>query len=507
MADTKYSMSEATLDSFGLPALSVTSEPFGLSGFTGAMAQLGMALNAASLNIRLLTAQQGELGKVLESLTAALFTPRPQLKAFSPAPRVSGESPFRLNIEVEPRPSIEPPRVPMALPASDKSAGHALQPSPGTALEKYLQWPSTPEHVVSTATPAEPQRSATPVSLNPMAASLERLHNVATPDLSAPLDRFNSFAEQTPVLGPGLAAVAVGVYALASKVVDEALANAAKKILKWGTPRLPFGLGTLIDEPDGAGHQGEKRRPPTAGKGSGPNRNDAQADHEGKARGRNKPGKKTPRNNLPPPKIEVQRRTPVPSNAQTRGLTGGARPARATSLFGRVASVGAAAGRLSPPLRLLNAGVRAARGIASGDRRAVVSSAGVLAGSYAGAAAGAALGTLVFPVIGTAIGGLVGSFAGSGLGTMLGEKLGGLVDRLSAPEQVSKDLTSAQAQNTPINFAPSIQVTCPNADSAEQIRSVVAQQLQAQFHGEFVPLMTHNALATRRDAALTDGGV
>ena len=81
------------------------------------------------------------------------------------------------------------------------------------------------------------------------------------------------------------------------------------------------------------------------------------------------------------------------------------------------------------------------------------------------------------------------------------------MDRLSAPEQVSKDLTSAQAQNTPINFAPSIQVTCPNADSAEQIRSVVAQQLQAQFHGEFVPLMTHNALATRRDAALTDGGV
>ena len=192
----------------------------------------------------------------------------------------------------------------------------------------------------------------------------------------------------------------------------------------------------------------------------------------------------------------------------TQNFSSHASLAPSFSLSGKAPIVSSLAGKVAAPIRMAEAAIALTQGIASGDTKAVVSSAGNLAGSSAGAAAGAAIGTMIFPGVGTAIGGLVGGLAGSEVGAMLGEKLLGLVDRLRTPDQVSKDLTTGAAPPNPsINFAPSIQVTCPNADNAEQIRSVVAQQLQAQFHGEFVPLMNHNALATRRDAALTDGGV
>jgi hypothetical protein len=536
MADTKYSMSEATLNGFGLPTFNVASEPFGLTGFTGAMAQLGVALNAASLNIRLLTAEQGQLGKVLESLTAALFAPRPQLKAFSQVPRAGGESPFRLSLEVGRRPSVESPRLPMAhqtdnqpctcelkspvavptehkvvlpmaVPITDKSAGHAMQMAPAAIPEKHVQVPSTLERVVSTAPLAALAESPPPASANPMTASLERLHNVATPDFSAPLDKLSSFAEQTPYLGPGLAAIAAGLIAIGSEVIDEARANIAKAILKWGASRLPLGLGKLIDEESGSGSQDEKRRSPKSGKDISPNRNDTLEGNASNRKESHKTGKRTGFKKQVQHNIEVRRRNLVPATTQTQGLKTPGSPAQVTSLVGRAAKAGTLIGRAAPPLRVLSAGINAAQGIANGDPKAIVSSAGVLAGSYAGATAGAALGTLILPGVGTAIGGLMGGVAGSGIGSLLGEKLGGLIDRLGAPEQVSKDLVNAQAQSSPINFSPSIQVTCTTPDSTEQIRRVVEQQLQAQFHGEFVPLMSTNALATRRDAALTDGGM
>jgi hypothetical protein len=72
---------------------------------------------------------------------------------------------------------------------------------------------------------------------------------------------------------------------------------------------------------------------------------------------------------------------------------------------------------------------------------------------------------------------------------------------------VAKNLVNApsQSQNQQVTFSPLIQVTCPAPDTAEQIRTIIGQQLSGQFHGQFLPLLTNNPLATRRDAALTDG--
>jgi TP901 family phage tail tape measure protein len=78
-------------------------------------------------------------------------------------------------------------------------------------------------------------------------------------------------------------------------------------------------------------------------------------------------------------------------------------------------------------------------------------------------------------------------------------------DTLSAPGQVSKDLASAQAANQHVTYAPSVQVYCSDPGSSENIGLLVTQHLRSQFDSQFTPLMTSNPLATRRDAALTDG--
>lgn len=78
-------------------------------------------------------------------------------------------------------------------------------------------------------------------------------------------------------------------------------------------------------------------------------------------------------------------------------------------------------------------------------------------------------------------------------------------DTLSAPGQVSKDLASAQAANQHVTYAPSVQVYCSDPGSSENIGLLVTQHLRSQFDSQFTPLLTNNPLATRRDAALTDG--
>ncbi|MFM9382233.1 phage tail tape measure protein [Pseudomonas sp. UV AK001] len=78
-------------------------------------------------------------------------------------------------------------------------------------------------------------------------------------------------------------------------------------------------------------------------------------------------------------------------------------------------------------------------------------------------------------------------------------------DVLSAPGQVSKDLASAQAVNQQVTYAPSVQVYCSDPGTSENIGLLVTQHLQSQFDNQFTPMMTSNPLATRRDAALTDG--
>ncbi|MNU61182.1 hypothetical protein D3C71_503860 [compost metagenome] len=541
MADSKYSTVDATLNSFELATFNVAAEPLGLTGFMGALAQLGVALNTVSLDIRLLTAGQGKLGEALTSLTAALSSPRSQLKAFSGVPGAGSEPAPRLNADAEPRSPSDPPRLPMIINAPNDPCNcdlKLLMHAP--AVHQSVSPMALPDSekkngkTMETSQAAEAPKSRTPVSPDAMDASLDRLSNAVIPDfylgLNAQVDKLSSFAEESSGKA-GLAGVAVVLYSIVSKlvetVIDEAFTNIAKKILKRGTSKLPLGFGKLVGEDDRGGTQGEKHSPENVSQGGKPDPGEGSAGKkkDETTRGKNKgisrlrePGyskdpkdSKDSRNSINSKKpviqnIEVHPRSMTSAMVQSQSLVKLVSPAQATPLLGKAATLGANLGKRAQPLRLLNAGIGFAQGVASGDTKAVVSSAGVLAGSYAGATAGAALGTLVFPGVGTAIGGLLGGFAGSELGSVLGEKLGVLVDRLGAPEQVSKDLTSMQTQNQPINFSPSIQVTCTTPDSTEQIRMVVEQQLQAQFHGEFVPLMSTNALATRRDAALTDGG-
>jgi outer membrane lipoprotein SlyB len=324
---------------------------------------------------------------------------------------------------------------------------------------------------------------------------------------SAQVDGLGSADEKNPSVAKGLGGITATLSSIVSKVweavIDELLSNVAKQILKHTASYLPKKLGDLITD----GDQLKK----TPAKESGPEKNPEQSQDDKGDKDRKKGGKKgqkPPREKLQPKdsaqlEIKVRPRVnapaPAPATAQVRSLVPLAGPSQAAPLSGGMAKAGTFFAKKVPGLNVLSAGVDIAQGVISGDSKAVASSAGMLVGSYAGAA----LGTMIFPGVGTAIGGYLGGIAGS----ILGEKLATPSDRLGAPQQVSKDLTNAQSQNQQINYSPSIQVTCTAADNSEQIRMVVAQQLQAQFHGEFVPLMGTNALATRRDAALTDGGI
>jgi TP901 family phage tail tape measure protein len=184
----------------------------------------------------------------------------------------------------------------------------------------------------------------------------------------------------------------------------------------------------------------------------------------------------------------------------------------AASLGGRVAKVAKIAGKVATPLLVATAAVQGINALQEGDApgvgSAVGSAGGALAGGYAGAAMGATIGTFIFPGVGTAIGGalggLAGSVAGSEAGSWLGEKLGALVDRLSSPDEVSKDIPSVtNADNRQMQFAPVFHIN--GADQATT--TALADNVMSRLRGEFVPLMmAPDQLAQRRGAALTDGG-
>jgi phage tail tape-measure protein len=149
-------------------------------------------------------------------------------------------------------------------------------------------------------------------------------------------------------------------------------------------------------------------------------------------------------------------------------------------------------------------------GVMNGDKRAVVSSGASLAGSSAGAAVGAALGTLILPGVGTMVGGWLGSMAGGAIGDSLGDKLGKQVDRLGSPAQVSKDLIATStipaalattAASQPVTFNSTIHINGQDQGSAQALANLVVQTTMNQL-GQIMPT---NPLATRRDAALTDG--
>lgn len=191
------------------------------------------------------------------------------------------------------------------------------------------------------------------------------------------------------------------------------------------------------------------------------------------------------------------------------GLGGGrAGKGGARGAGGKLASAGRLAGRVAAPLMLAAGAADVVSLVSEGaDAKAiggsVGSTAGGLGGMWGGAAAGAAIGSVV-PVIGTAAGGIVGGaiggLAGSEAGSWIGEKLGALVDRLSSPEAVAKEVVN-NTDSRQMTFAPVIHVN--GADQATS--SALADQVIAKMRGEFVPLMMANPLAVRRGAALTDG--
>jgi TP901 family phage tail tape measure protein len=184
----------------------------------------------------------------------------------------------------------------------------------------------------------------------------------------------------------------------------------------------------------------------------------------------------------------------------------------AAALGGKVAKVAKVAGKVAMPLLIATAAVEGINALQEGDApgvgSAIGSAGGALAGGYAGAAMGATIGTFIFPGVGTAIGGavggLAGSIAGSEAGSWLGEKLGALVDRLSSPDEVSKDIPSVtNADNRQMQFSPVIHIN--GADQATT--TALADTVMSRLRGEFVPLMmAPDQLAQRRGAALTDGG-
>ncbi|WP_338800940.1 phage tail tape measure protein [Pseudomonas sp. RSB 5.4] len=183
------------------------------------------------------------------------------------------------------------------------------------------------------------------------------------------------------------------------------------------------------------------------------------------------------------------------------------------SLVSQGARIGRVAGPLSMPLMMLDSGMDVVNGLLDADGKQTARGAGGLvggvAGNYLGARVGAFLGAFAGPagaLVGGGVGGAAGTYYGNQWGSALGEKLATPApNQLAPPAEVAKELPTAQTQNQQVTFSPLIQVTCPAPDTAEQIRTIIGQQLSGQFHGQFLPLLTNNPLATRRDAALTDG--
>lgn len=191
------------------------------------------------------------------------------------------------------------------------------------------------------------------------------------------------------------------------------------------------------------------------------------------------------------------------------------RPTMRNRLVTSAARAKSFTGRLGVPLAIATVAYDGIKALMAGDYKAAAgaagSGAGALAGGYAGAATGAMIGSFIpVPVLGTAVGGLIGGLVGSYFGSSLGEEAGETLytaaDRLQSPDQVSKDLTSATADNRQVNYSPLIQISGADPTDTERLIEKIMANLRLHFNGEFMPLMMTNPLAVRSDAALTDGG-
>jgi len=409
--------------------------------------------------------------------------------------------------------------------------------------------PLTPAYSGAIERSAEPAGKDPQRSWNAFDASFNRLITALAPDATGTLDSLTNMtngvadmAEAHPKTSTALALAGAGLSAIVVAVMAKAFGNFTDKLLKGVASKLPLGLGGLIadiEDPkakktsagNGAGHDccckplgggtGDKPKPRRSS--TKPRRSSTKPRVRREQTGR---GGKSPRT-VPPRPLRISAPPASPARPVLPRLSGtswpasmtafagssAVSPAPAASLSGSYAKTGRLLAKRAPPLRLLSAGYEMVTGAMKGDTRAVVSSGASLAGSSAGAAVGAALGTLILPGVGTAIGGWLGSMAGGAIGESLGDKLGTQVDRLGSPAQVSKDLiaTSAistipgalatPAANQPVTFNSTININGQDQASAQALANLVVQTTMGQL-GQIMPT---NPLATRRDAALTDG--
>ncbi|WP_238547058.1 phage tail tape measure protein [Pseudomonas sp. GM30] len=410
--------------------------------------------------------------------------------------------------------------------------------------------PLTPAYSGAIERSAEPAGKDPQRSWNAFDASLNRLITALAPDATGTLDSLTNMtngvadlAEAHPKTSTALALAGAGLSAIVVAVMAKAFGNFTDKLLKGVASKLPLGLGGLIakiEDPkaeqtsagNGAGHDCCCCKPLGGGSGdklklrrssTKPRRSSTKPRVRREQTGR---GGKSPRT-VPPRPLRISAPPASPARpvlprmsgtswlASTTAFAGSSAvsPAPAASLSGSYAKAGRLLAKRAPPLRLLSAGYEMVTGVMKGDTRAVVSSGASLAGSSAGAAVGAALGTLILPGVGTAIGGWLGSMAGGAIGESLGDKLGTQVDRLGSPAQVSKDLIATSAISTipgapaitaasqPVTFNSTININGQDQTSAQALANLVVQTTMGQL-GQIMPT---NSLATRRDAALTDG--
>ncbi|WP_431080347.1 phage tail tape measure protein [Pseudomonas thivervalensis] len=276
-------------------------------------------------------------------------------------------------------------------------------------------------------------------------------------------DGMSELAESSPKAAAAIvligAAIKPLVGVLLKAVGDEISSQVAKRVLGRAAPHLPGRLGEVISE---------DFRNPRVGKLDTSNANQRPESPRGS-------------------KIRVSARGSLGPTASLRSMT-----------------------RRAPgPLKVVGAVADVAEGVLTGDKRMMGAGLGAAGGGWAGAAAGSAAGAAlgsVVPVLGTAIGGviggLLGGWLGSDAGASLGEKLVAPVDRLAAPDQVSKDLTNAQTNQQQNTMTANIYINGQDQASASQLANLVVQQITGQFGLTSMP----NTLAMRSDAALTDGG-
>lgn len=373
------------------------------------------------------------------------------------------------------------------------------------------------------------QRSADPAggspqqSWNALEASRNRLATAVAPDaqtldsLTNTLNWAAEKAEANPKVATSLTIAAAGITAFVGALLAKAADNFVGKLVKGIATKLPKGLGKWIADIDVAGDSGKPVENSTFDEPDP--KKPAQRKRGGLKPRRVSLGSLTQRKSHQPlissgssaARNPLIRQTSAwPASMTAFAGSSSASPMHAAPLSGSYAKAGALLAKKAPPLRLLSAGYELVNGVRHGDTRSVVSSGASLAGASAGAAVGAALGTLILPGVGTAIGGWLGSMAGGAIGESLGDKLGTQVDRLGAPAQVSKDLITTSATSAipattaasqPVTFNSTIQINGQDLASAQALANLVVQTTMGQL-GQIMPT---NPLATRRDAALTDG--